>query len=449
MVFLTSLNEGSRMRPIGVRFTDIPRDPFDVRGPARSIADRTIGYFPADTINAPFDAGDGRQEPAQGYDQPETLVNAALDALTTPMAVLDGYGRILLVNTSWRELLRLSGRTVDNDGIGAHYLDLGIPGPVAEHDALALRIGLRKVLRRAAERFQYVVRVQHDRADQWYQVRAVRVAIAGCVRVVVTHEDVTAVQTAQRAVEDLSNRLLTLQEEERHRIAAELHDSTAQQLTGAGLYLSSLRSRLPDDAETRRTVGQIGRAIHEAQKEIRTLSYLLHPPYLHRDGLRATLTRYVKGFASRTGLKATSLIPREVDAFLPEVQLALLRIVQEALSNVHRHASAARVVVRIKRTRTALLFGIFDDGRGIGAVPGKAGASRTRPMGLGVPGMHARIHQLGGVLRIRGGSRGTIVLGRIPLARCRPLGRSARFLTLEPPAPGSPAPEAVPVSEPR
>ena len=427
------------MRPIGVRFTDIPRDPFDVRAGARAIADRPIGYFPADKIIAPFDAGDGKPEPAQGYDQPDTLIKATLDTLTTPMAVLDGYGRILLVNTSWRDLLRLSGRTVDHDGIGAQYLELGIPGPVAEHDALALRIGLKKVLRRTADRFQYVVRVQRDRADQWYQVRAVRVTIAGAVRVVVTHEDVTAVQTAQRAVEGLSHRLLTLQEEERHRIAAELHDSTAQQLTGAGLYLSSLRSRLPDDAETRRTIGQIGRAIHEAQKEIRTLSYLLHPPYLHRDGLRATLTRYVKGFASRTGLKATSLIPREVDAFLPEVQLALLRIVQEALSNVHRHASASRVVVRIKRTRTTLLFGIFDNGRGIGAVPGKVSASRAGPMGLGVPGMHARVRQLGGVLRIRGGSRGTTVLGKIPLARCRPSGRSAR----------SPASAVAPLSEAR
>ncbi len=203
---------------------------------------------------------------------------------------------------------------------------------------------------------------------------------------------------AQRTVDALSRRLLTLQAEERERIAVELHDSTAQQLTAAGLFLHSLRARCKIDAETQRSVEQIEQTLGEARKEIRTLSYLLNPPYLHRDGLRTTLMRFVDGFARRTGFAATALIPQKVDGFVPEVQLALLRIVQEALSNVHRHASASRVTVRIKIRRTMVLFGIFDNGKGIRSAV--AGVTGEQPPGLGRlrswPPRNARAHASSG-----------------------------------------------------
>ena len=128
-----------------------------------------------------------------------------------------------------------------------------------------------------------------------------------------------------------------------------------------------------------RSVEQIEQTLGEARKEIRTLSYLLNPPYLDRDGLRTTLMRFVDGFARRTRLAATAQIPQKVDGFVPEVQLALLRIVQEALSNVHRHASASRVTVRIKIRRTMVLFGIFDNGKGIGSAVAGVGATGEHP----------------------------------------------------------------------
>ena len=366
------------------------------------------------------------QAPPAG-EHPDQLIKAALDALAIPTAVLDGNGRIRLVNACWRDVLHASGRSMEDDGVGAGYLGSGILGAMGKHDALVLRTGLRKVLRRRATNLQCVVHVDRGAAEKWYRIRAARLTIGGLDKVVVTHEDVSAIHAAQRTVEALSQRLLTLQDEERERIAVELHDSTAQQLTAAGLFLHSLRARCTIDAETQRSVEQIAQTLGEARKEIRTLSYLLNPPYLHRDGLRTTLMRFVDGFARRTGLTAAARIPHKVDGFVPEVQLALLRIVQEALSNAHRHASASGVTVRIKIRRTMVLFGIFDNGKGIrGAVAG-VGATPEQPSGLGVPGMHARMRHLGGALTIRGGPRGTAVFGRIPLVRCLRAGRAVAF----------------------
>ena len=224
---------------------------------------------------------------------------------------------------------------------------------------------------------------------------AARLTIGGLDKVVVTHEDVSAVHAAQRTVDALSRRLLTLQAEERERIAVELHDLTAQQLTAAGLFLHSLRSRHTIDAELQRSVEQIEQTLGEARKEIRTLSYLLNPPYLDRDGLWTTLMRFVDGFARRTRLAANAQIPHKVDGFVPEVQLALLRIVQEALSNVHRHASASHVTVRIKIRRTMVLFGIFDNGQGIrSAVAGVGATARATPRPRRP--RHARAHASSG-----------------------------------------------------
>jgi signal transduction histidine kinase len=366
------------------------------------------------------------------HEHPDRLIKAALDTLAIPTAVLDGNGRIRLVNTCWRDLLHASGRRMQDDGVGAGYLGSGILGAMSRQDALALRTGLRKVLRRAAANLHCVVHVDRGEAEKWYRVRAARLTIGGLDKVVVTHEDVSAVHAARRTVEALSRRLLTLQDEERERIAVELHDSTAQQLTAAGLFLHSLRARHTIDAEMQRSVEQIERTLGEARKEIRTLSYLLNPPYLHRDGLRETLMRFVDGFARRTGLAATAQIPRKVDGFMPDVQQALLRIVQEALSNVHRHAAASRVTVRIKVRRTTVLFGILDDGRGIRSAVAGVDATSDQPSrselpGLGVHGMHARMRHLGGALTIRGGRHGTIVFGRIPLVRCLRAGRAVAF----------------------
>jgi len=360
-------------------------------------------------------AGAARSQRAS--EKAKDLLNATLDAMPTHVAILDREGRIVFVNASWRNFLTAASPSIPGHGIGAEYLQAGILGVIDRRHALALRVALAATLRGTTDQFRHTIRASMLVQDHWYQVSGVRFLLHGSARVVITHEDVSAVHAAQQTINDLSHRLLTLQEEERRRIAVELHDSTAQQLTAIGLYLMSLRRVSDPSSATQKVFDEIERSIDEAQKEIRSFSYLLHPPYLDRDGLKATLHRFVEGYARRTNLKATAQIASDVDGFTADAQRALLRIVQEALSNVHRHAAATDVLVKIRTTRRVLLLNIADNGRGIGSTDSPEEVRDLVP-GLGLPGMHARVHQLGGTLKIFSGQQGTRVFGRIPLARC-------------------------------
>lgn len=349
-------------------------------------------------------------------DPTNDLLDATLDAMPTHVAILDGEGRILFVNASWRSFLSTSRLSIPRDGIGARYLQSGILGAISKRHALTLRVALGAVLRGATAHFRHTICTSVRKRNHWYQVSAVRFLMRGSARVVITHEDVSAIHDAQGTIKDLSRRLLDLQEEERRRIAVELHDSTAQQLTAISLYLMSLRRSSSADTATQQTFDEIEQSIDEAQKEIRSFSYLLHPPYLDRDGLKATLHRFVEGYARRTSLKATAEITSDVDDFTAEAQRALLRIVQEALSNVYRHASATEVLIKIRTARSVLVFDVVDNGRGMNSVDCANPAGRLA--GLGLPGMQARVDQLGGTLKIISGTYGTRLFGRIPLDRC-------------------------------
>ena len=350
----------------------------------------------------------------QRLERSNALLRAAFDAAEMPVAILDGTGRILLVNASWRDASAPSKALIEGDG--SNYLDTGLPRTIVPRHAAALRTGLRKMFRRASEAFEHQVCVKQTGAERWYRIRATRVALGGLDRIVVTHEDVTALHAAKEAAKAMSRRMLALQEE-RRRIAVELRDSTCQQLTAASLHLLALRRTSQGDTRTLRTIEQIGQTIDEAQKEIRSFSYLLRPPYLDRDGLRTTLARFVEGYGARTGLRTTVQISDEVDGLSPAVQLALLRIVQEALSNVHRHAMATQILVRMRTNRAALFFTIRDNGKGMSQPAGRGDGSHDGPLGLGLPGMYARVGLLGGTLRILSGARGSTISGRLPLSR--------------------------------
>jgi two-component system, NarL family, sensor kinase len=218
------------------------------------------------------------------------------------------------------------------------------------------------------------------------------------------------VTAAEREVAELSTQLLALQEEERQRIARELHDSTAQHLVATNLGLMRLAGEVRQSPAALKTCGEIGSLLDRALLELRVFTYLLHPPNLADEGLQATLREFIEGFAGRTGLQARVRVSAAVDDAPPEIQRAILRVVQEALANVHRHAGASRVQVGAKRVGGRLVVRVRDDGRGMAA----AGGGRHR-MGVGIPGMHARLRQFGGDLKIRMGSRGTSLLAHVPL----------------------------------
>jgi signal transduction histidine kinase len=202
--------------------------------------------------------------------------------------------------------------------------------------------------------------------------------------------------------------MINVQEEERQRIVQELHDSTVQHLVAASLSLSSFRPKVgltPDDANRWDTIEA---CLLEAQKEIRAFSYLMHPPSLEADGLSGSMQEFTTGFSERAGIDINIRLNPKLDRLSFQMQRTLLRISQEALVNVHRHAKATRVRIdgRIFAGRVHLI--ITDDGRGL--------QQCEKPqLGRGLRGMQDRSARWGGKLRIRSGSQGTRIHATWPV----------------------------------
>lgn len=219
------------------------------------------------------------------------------------------------------------------------------------------------------------------------------------------------VTEAKSEVSQLSEQLLALQEEERQRIARELHDSTAQHLVATNLGLMRLAGEIRLSPTAMKICEEMGDLIDRALLELRVFTYLLHPPNLANDGLQATLRDFINGFARRTGLQAKIRMSDDLDTAPSAIQRSILRVVQEALANVHRHAGASQVDVGARVVGGCVVVRIRDDGRGMVV----AGAGDRLQMGVGIPGMHARLQQFGGDLKIRTGSNGTSLLAYVPL----------------------------------
>ena len=224
--------------------------------------------------------------------------------------------------------------------------------------------------------------------------------------------DVTERVDAQLEADQLRGQLEHLQDEERRRIAEELHDSTGQHLAAANLNLSSLKARVSGKEQT--IIDEIMQSVREATTEIRTFSYLLHPPELRDEGLCTVLEQYVPGFGRRTGLITSLRIHPVADRLPASHQHALLRITQESLGNVHRHAEATRASVTLRCVSGNVHLLVHDDGRGIGAEAGQRSGGRLR-LGVGIPAMTARARLLGGRMDVHSRSRGTTVHVAIPL----------------------------------
>jgi signal transduction histidine kinase len=180
----------------------------------------------------------------------------------------------------------------------------------------------------------------------------------------------------------------------------------------ANLGLGRLEADLRQSPAGLKTCGEISDLLDRALLELRVFTYLLHPPSLAADGLRATLQTFIEGFAERTGLKASLRISDRLDDAPPEIQRSILRVVQEALANVHRHAGASQVQVGAKLIAGRVVVRVHDDGRGMRVPNSPVGRLR---MGVGIPGMHARLQQFGGDLKIRTGSGGTSLLAYVPM----------------------------------
>lgn len=220
--------------------------------------------------------------------------------------------------------------------------------------------------------------------------------------------DITERKSAERRLQRLSRRLMQVQDEERRRIARELHDSTAQALAALSMNLSALaRENAPLSEERRKQVLMDSVALAEqAAGELRTTSYLLHPPLLDERGLPAALGWLANGFAERSGIEVKLELAEDIERMSIEEETAIFRVVQESLHNVHRHSGSKTVSIQLRRDGSGLVLEVRDRGHGLTLPPGEA-------LGVGIAGMKERLLQLGGTLEIESNHPGMAVIARL------------------------------------
>jgi PAS domain S-box-containing protein len=253
---------------------------------------------------------------------------------------------------------------------------------------------------------------REDRAQGWLQIDGrFQPSPAGkASHLVAVVADITERKLLEQRANELCENLATIQEEERERIAQELHDSTAQHLLAVSLNLMNLRPKagLGDD-EIKRW-DDTKASLEEAMKELRTFSYLMHPPALQHNGLCSTIRQYTDGYRGRSGLDVNARLNPGIDNLPYQMQRALLRIAQEALANVHRHAAATRVTLDARCIADRVHLVISDDGQN-----SKDEECAAFTPGRGVSGMTARVNRYRGELRIRTGRHGTRVHAVLPM----------------------------------
>ncbi len=234
--------------------------------------------------------------------------------------------------------------------------------------------------------------------------------------VINTFTNITERKQAEEALHQLSTRLLQLQDEERRRLGRELHDSLAQSVLAVNLNLAqATQSATPLDDRSRRALAEARRVLVEMSREIRTLSYLLHPPLLDELGLVSAVKEYAEGFSERSGI-ALELDIQAGFARLPqEAETALFRIVQESLANIQRHSGSKTAKIHLRGDSTCVNLEIGDRGRGLDNKATERGDGSKTRLGVGILGMRERMNQLGGRLEIDSGSGGTTVRVSIPL----------------------------------
>jgi signal transduction histidine kinase/ActR/RegA family two-component response regulator len=252
-----------------------------------------------------------------------------------------------------------------------------------------------------------------------------------------------ALKSNEESLRQLSARLLQLQDEERRRIARDLHDVTGQKLAVLSMALSGLLNR-PNgnlDADSHRSLTESLAWSKEVAAEIRTLSYLLHPPLLDELGLSSAVKWYLAGFTSRTGILMETEIPSDIQRLSPDAEVAIFRVLQESLTNVHRYAESPKAVVRMHVTGEEIKLEIQDFGKGVQSSKASSTNGSVARLGVGIQGMTERMRQLGGKLEITSSpNKGTLVSATIPLSSLAAMpAQSATVLV----SPSNPTPELV------
>jgi len=219
---------------------------------------------------------------------------------------------------------------------------------------------------------------------------------------------------ANQELRGLAARLMQSQDDERRRIARELHDSIGQTLAALNMNLTTVVADIEKLARTGKKASDSLALVEEVSKEVRTVSYLLHPPLLDEAGLASALRWYAEGFSERSKIQVDLDIPEGFGRFPQELETAIFRTVQECLTNIHRHSGSPIAKIHLAHTEGEIRLKVED--RGVG-IPAEKLDEATSPgtLGVGVRGMRERVRQLGGSLDIQSDGSGTTVAARMPV----------------------------------
>jgi two-component system, sensor histidine kinase and response regulator len=228
--------------------------------------------------------------------------------------------------------------------------------------------------------------------------------------------DISERKRSQDNLRELSARLLRLRDEERRHIARELHDSAGQIVAALTMNLMPLSEEINNHPEWVKVIKESLALLDQLSSEVRTISHLLHPPLLDEVGLSSALRLYLEGFAERSKIKVNLDFPGDFGRLHRDSETAVFRVVQECLTNVHRHSGSAVASIRVIRTDNDIHIQVEDEGKGI-SLERRMEMETAGKSGVGIRGMRERLYQLGGSLEIRSSVRGkgTIVLARLPI----------------------------------
>jgi signal transduction histidine kinase len=227
--------------------------------------------------------------------------------------------------------------------------------------------------------------------------------------------DITSRRRAEEAARRLSGRILTLQDEERRRLARELHDSVGQLLAAIKMNSDVIQS-VERDSPVAKAALDNATLVDRVISEIRNMSHLLHPPLLDEVGLPSALRWYVDGFSQRSKIAVDVDIASDLERLGSDMEIAIFRIVQECLTNVHRHSGSRSASLRLAQENGHVQLEIKDEGKGI-PLEKQLALTSSGQMGVGFRGMRERVHQLGGNLEVQSDRTGTTITATLPIAK--------------------------------
>lgn len=329
--------------------------------------------------------------------------------------------KLIIPRDRWDEEDRILDRLRRGEAIGhfetirlhksGELLDISLTiSPV--RDSTGKVVGASKVARDVGERKQ-LDRVLRDSEER---LRTLTASLESQVRARTQELERQNVEILDQSeqLRELSNRLMQSQDHERRRIARELHDSAGQIIAVLSMALNDISQRAKADPALAKVAENSQELVQQLNDEIRTMSYLLHPPLLDENGLLDAIRWYIQGATERSGISIHLIIGEDFGRLPREMELALFRVMQEALTNIHRHSTSKTATIRLLRTADGVSLDVEDEGKGI--APEKLKQIQARP-GVGIAGMQERVRHFGGVIRIDSNESGTKISASLPLQR--------------------------------